>query len=92
YSPTMVSDGDEGMIVVWQDLRADGGDVYVQRITSDGIAQWETDGKVIANPALNQYWPRITADGAGGAVITWAGQTASFIEIRAQGITASGKL
>ncbi len=70
-----VSDGSGGAITAWQN---DNG-TYVQRIDSEGKLLWKKGGIQINNisntldpsgPPKTQF--TITADGAGGAIITWA--------------------
>jgi hypothetical protein len=47
----MVSDGQFGAIVLWIDQRADGGDLYAQRISGGGITMWP-------QPARPSWWLR----------------------------------
>ncbi len=92
-SAVTVSDREGGLIVSWQDDR-DGDnifDIYAQRINWAGAVQWTSDGVVICNSALNQYYPAITSDGAGGAIITWQDyRSTTSSDIYAQRINADG--
>ena len=69
----MVSDNAGGAIVTWQDLRADEGDIYAQRVLSTGTVDpaWPDSGRAISTAASQQVLPTIIADGSGGAVIAW---------------------
>jgi hypothetical protein len=69
----MISDGENGVIIVWQDDRnaLDGQDIYAQRISSKGKALWGKNGKKIIQFSGNQVDVAIVADGRNGAFITW---------------------
>lgn len=91
----IVSDGDGGAIITWEDDRwGDDVDIYAQRVDSKGTVQWSADGVVICWPDGDQRHPMITSDGSGGAIITWEddrnGATAS--DIYAQRIDHDGKV
>jgi hypothetical protein len=67
--------GARGAIVTWYDGRNGNWDIYAQHVTSvGGIAPgWVAGGvSICAEPSLNdQMYPKIAADGGGGAFITW---------------------
>jgi hypothetical protein len=103
----MISDGAGGAIIVWQDERSGPNtDIYAQRISASGVAMWRSDGVAISVAAGEQMYPRITSDGAGGAIIAWqdtrsggtvaqlAGQTTNTVagssDIYAQHINSAG--
>ncbi len=65
------SDGAGGAIIVWRDLRDDGGDIYAQKINSSGDVEWNGNGNTICDLTGTQSNPQICYDGAGGAIITW---------------------
>ena len=61
-----------GAIVVWRDFRGGAtSDIYAQRITAAGAADWTEDGKLICNAANNQEEPAIVEDSFGGAIMAW---------------------
>jgi len=67
----MVSDGEGGSIIVWQDLRNNLiPNIYAQRIDSSGTARWTTNGILIGS-IENSRHPKLINDGNGGAIITW---------------------
>jgi hypothetical protein len=71
-SPTIVSDGAGGAIITWQDYRsATSYDIYAQRVSAAGAAQWMANGAAICIATYDQTSPTIVSDGAGGAIITW---------------------
>ncbi len=70
--PVMVSDESGGAIIIWQDFRNDAtGDLYAQRIDSNGQALWSTNGVAICSAPNDQIYPVAISDGHGGAIIAW---------------------
>ena len=87
------SDGAGGAIIVWEDERADTGDIYAQRINSAGNVSWTPDGIAICTATDEQLTPRICSDGVGGAIITWADERNELdYDIYAQRIDSSGNV
>ncbi|MCX5801234.1 MAG: T9SS type A sorting domain-containing protein [Candidatus Eisenbacteria bacterium] len=75
FRPVMTSDGAGGAIVAWQDDRGGGSSshIYVQRVNASGVVQWAPDGVALCTATYEQSYPRITSDGAGGAIVAWHG-------------------
>jgi hypothetical protein len=90
--PVIASDGAGGAIVAWHDGRVAEPDIYAQRVNASGVPQWTANGVAICTAALNQYYPAIVSDGAGGAIIAWQDLRVAliFYDIFAQRINASG--
>lgn len=93
------TDGAGGLIAAWQDSRASnpptGVDLYAQRIGSDGVGQWVTDGKALTNAPGDQIaesslytssW--VAPDGAGGLYTVWTDRPNR--DVYAQHLDASG--
>ncbi|MDO9391673.1 MAG: T9SS type A sorting domain-containing protein [bacterium] len=90
-NPTIVSDGAGGAIITWYDARSGANDIYAQRISAAGVAQWTADGVAVCAAASSQYYPTIVSDGAGGAIITWQDyRSGTSNDIYAQRINALG--
>jgi len=70
-SPRIVTDGQGGAIVVWQDNRSGAYDIYAQHISSSGVCLWQTNGIGVCVANDDQQRPEIASDGSGGAVIVW---------------------
>ena len=71
---TIVADGAGGAIVTWQDnRRGTDSDIYAQRVLASGVVDpaWTANGTLLCNAANYRFSPRIVADGAGGAIVTW---------------------
>lgn len=72
----IVSDGDGGAIVAWQDERnslSTGVDVYAQRILSNNVYTWTVNGIPVATESYDEDQVSMDADGLGGAIIAWRG-------------------
>jgi hypothetical protein len=93
-NPSIANDGNGGYYIAWMKRRPGiyGTEIYAQHINANGIKQWPDTGVVICNAALNQYWPKVIADGSGGAIIAWQDQRSGFsnFDVYAQRITSSG--
>jgi FlgD Ig-like domain len=71
-SPDVTSDGANGCVVTWQDVRGLGAaDVYAQRISAGGVAQWTGNGVVVSNAANNQFNPGIAYANDGACIVAW---------------------
>ncbi|UOK43666.1 MULTISPECIES: T9SS type A sorting domain-containing protein [Flavobacterium] len=95
--PTIISDNNGGAIIVWSDERNSGTstdvyDIYAQRVNSNGIAQWETNGITICSSLNSQQNPVLISDGNGGAIIAWEDFRSSndSPDLYAQRINSSG--
>ncbi|UCF04092.1 MAG: T9SS type A sorting domain-containing protein [bacterium] len=68
----MVSDGAEGVLITWRiDQAATHGDIFAQKIDSNGNGLWSLGGVPVCTNDYVQLRPRIASDGAGGAIIVW---------------------
>jgi hypothetical protein len=90
-SPMITSDGAGGAIVTWIDFRSGNYDIYAQRINASGAPQWTPNGVGVCTIGGNQSYPAITADGTGGAIVTWQDLRSTFnYDIYAQRVNAAG--
>jgi hypothetical protein len=97
-------DGTGGVFIAWMDDRSGATvpfpqfenyyDIYATRIDSHGhIAQgWPLTGLPICTSPGRQMWPKITADGTGGAFIIWEPSGGQGTDIHAQHVLADGTL
>jgi hypothetical protein len=89
--PAMVSDGAGGAIVAWEDPRNGSYDIYVQRLSAAGIAQWAPNGVPLCIAADEQRHPVIATDGAGGAIVAWYDvRNGTHADIYVRRITTAG--
>ncbi len=90
-APLVVADGAGGAVIAWSDQRNGGNwDVYAQRVNSGAAAQWLGNGVALCTAALDQRWPAMVADGAGGAVVAWHDYRALDWDVYAQRVSGSG--
>ncbi|UCF78355.1 MAG: hypothetical protein JSW03_09690 [Candidatus Eiseniibacteriota bacterium] len=90
--PRIIRDSEGGAIITWQDYRSgDNSDIYAQRRDASGVRLWEVNGQAICTAAGQQEEPRLTSDGAGGAMIVWRDtRGANPYNVYAQRIEADG--
>ncbi len=89
--PRAVSDGQGGLIVVWQIYENFiNDDFYAQRIDPAGNKVWEANGVPICNAEGIQKNRTITSDGHGGVVAVWRDERDVFSDLYAQRIGADG--
>jgi len=84
------SDGGGGAIITWHDNRGADTDIYAQRVNSNGIVQWTTNGVTICITSDHQFEPQICSDGGGGAIITWHDYRGADTDIYAQRVNSNG--
>lgn len=92
----MIADGFGGAIISWQDSRRisfNEEDVYVQKISSTGQAEWQQNGIVVCNqPGNPTVLHSIASDGDGGAVISWQDNRNGNTDLYAQRVHRSGTI
>lgn len=86
----ITSDNAGGAIFTWVDTRNGTQDIYAQRVNSNGNLLWPVDGVMICEAASDQFSPRLTGDGSGGAIITWYDNRNGDNDIYAQRVDATG--
>ncbi len=89
----LVHIGSGETIVTWLDGRSDDSiDIYAQKLSAAGVAQWTSNGVVVCDAAGDQNNVRIVSNGSGGAFISWddARAGAADIDIYAQHIDSDG--
>jgi hypothetical protein len=72
--PLIVSDGQHGAIVVWEDRRHMATmheDQYMQRLSGASVALWGAGGVPLASSPDADLYPTLAADGSGGALCAW---------------------
>lgn len=94
YNPVIASDGANGAIITWYDVRNGNQDIFAQRINAAGSIQWPVNGVAVSTTPETQTVPAIISDGSGGAIITWQDQRngSGNNDVFAQKINASGAI
>ncbi len=93
-TPSVVTDGAGGAIVIWED-KTKGAlqtDVYGQRISDAGALMWGPAGVPVCTANNPQQFPRLISDGHNGAIAAWEDfrPNMSNVEIYASRILADG--
>jgi hypothetical protein len=78
-SPDILADGAFGAIVAWRDDRNGTGDVFAQRIDTQGQPLWLGGGIALAASAGNELFPTIISDLSPG-VVTLPGFIVSYFD------------
>lgn len=85
--------------VAWMDTRnesSSGGDIYVQKLSTDGAPAWTANGVVVTAAEGLQSFPSVIPDGSGGAIVAWLDRSETdFWEpwvVMAQRVGASGEI
>jgi hypothetical protein len=93
-NPNIIKDGSGGAIITWRDYRWDGsGDVYAQKINAAGTQQWNAyTAAAICTVTGSQYFPILTSDSSGGAIIAWWEYRSIDPDIYAQRVYNNGSL
>jgi hypothetical protein len=91
YYSSITADGAGGFYVAWTDGRADAGDIYLQRVTPDGIAPgWPEDGRALCAAPGAQSAPVVIADGEGGVLVAWEDRRDGGADVYVQRIARDG--
>jgi hypothetical protein len=91
-APQIICDGDGNAIVIWEDGRGGYTNIYAQKLDSGGSPLWEKQGVALSLSSGNSNFPRITDDGAGGAIVAWQDYRHGNADIFAQRITRQGSI
>ncbi len=81
---------DTTIIVSWSDRRNGDYDIYAQKLTTDGLPLWVSNGQVVCDTINLQGGGLLIADTEGGAIVCWLDERNGFKNIYAQRIDANG--
>ncbi|HHS14371.1 MAG TPA: T9SS type A sorting domain-containing protein [bacterium] len=85
----IISDGQGGVVAVWQDYRNLEYDIYAQRIDSSGTALWSADGIEICTYSDHQLSPVITQSDT-LFIIAWQDNRNGNSDVYAQALSSEG--
>ncbi len=89
FEQDVISDGNGGFIVAWRDGNTFSYRIHVQRVNALGVKLWAPGGVVLTNVS-EQGVPKLVADGAGGAIVTWHDLRNGYYDIYAQRVNGAG--
>jgi hypothetical protein len=67
----IVSDGEQGAIICWQDKRSGNYDIYAQHLDSLGNVLWDTNGMPVCTAVNGQQDPGMISSDSNTAIICW---------------------
>lgn len=92
-NPKLESDGQNGVIIAWQDKRNGVDyDIYAQRLNVAGLAQWTANGVVICNALGSQSAIDMTTDMVNGAIISWKDVRTGLYSVYANKVSPTGTI
>ena len=85
---------EDNFTVIWADERNGGGflerDLYIQKINSSGIHQWDVNGTVISNDLGIQLYPEQSLYNESNLYILWQNETGSDADLYFQKFNETG--
>ncbi|MFX1237054.1 MAG: hypothetical protein ACFFAS_06895 [Promethearchaeota archaeon] len=90
---SITNDGAGGAIIAWRDSRSGSDyDIYAQRLMSSGTVAtgWLPNGSPVCIASLDQDYPELCSDGAGGAIICWTDRRNGGYDIYSQHMSSTG--
>jgi hypothetical protein len=88
---TLISDGQGGSIISWNDNRSGIYNVYLQRLDENGNEMWTPGGLRLTSLNVWNYYPALISDGEGGVIVAWMDQrNMTDYDIYAQRIDIDG--
>jgi hypothetical protein len=87
----IISDGAGGAVIAWEDTRGSSPDIYIQRLSANGVAQWTNDGVAVCTAFFTQEYVKMVTDGSGGAILSWEDTRNGEFDIYGSLIDASGQ-
>lgn len=91
-NPRLASDSQGGAIVTWTETRnsPSADDIYAHRVDADGNTLWAEDGIAVCTVTNSQYYPEISSDSGGGAVLAWQDNRTGTGDVYAQKLDGNG--
>jgi hypothetical protein len=90
-SPAVGSDGDGGLIVVWQHSSGTNANIFGQHLDRSGTLLWGSFGLALCNAATAQQAPVVVSDGTrGGGIVVWQDARNGNQDIYAQRVNGAG--
>lgn len=85
-----IPDGAGGVVMTWVDRRGIDYNIYAQRLSAGGTAQWTANGIALCADNMDQINPAIVPDGFGGAIVAWSDYRNGLPDIYANRVSAGG--
>ncbi len=92
YYPQIAGDDAGNAAVVWQDNRYGlDYDIFIQKVSSEGLPQWTTDGVLVCNASGHQYNPQIVHDSFDDYLVVWQDRRKGDFDIYVQKFNSLGQ-
>jgi hypothetical protein len=88
--PALVSDGNNGFLIVWTDGRGSYYNIFAQHVDANGSMLWANNGIAVAPALKTQTESQVVSDGAGGVLVIW--KQGNGNDIYAQRLSGSGQV
>jgi hypothetical protein len=85
-TPSIVSDGEDGVVIAWEDTQSGAADLYAQRLDPNGLAYWTSGGVAITTAPSFQSDMVMTSDTSGAVLVAWTDYRSGLSNIYAQRI------
>jgi predicted lipoprotein with Yx(FWY)xxD motif len=93
HKPSVLPDGSGGAFISYEDLRSFSDDIYIQRINSSGIMQWQANGIPVCTAPFYQSDQFMLPDNNGGVYVIWRDERISGLsKVYAQHVSADGTM
>jgi hypothetical protein len=92
WYPQIVSDGQNGVVICWDDKRSGYYDVYAQRMDGAGNYLWQMNGIAVSAAPENQEYSQIAMCGKDSFILTWQDYRNGNADIYAQKIDLTGRV
>lgn len=92
--PRIISDNDEGAIIVWRGVDTGNSDIYIQRVDSSGAVQWTAGGLQVSTSGdaiLEENSNSIVSNGNEGAIVVFQESPGANSDVYAQHINGLGQ-
>jgi hypothetical protein len=91
-NPRIISDGEGGVFLAWEDGRKGFYDIYTQKIGPSGTASWPPHGLAICTAANQQYSPVMALCSSSTLVMAWTDRRSGNYQVYMQFLDMSGTI
>ncbi|MCF2499936.1 T9SS type A sorting domain-containing protein [Dyadobacter chenhuakuii] len=91
-NPSLISNGEGGAIIAWEDSRGARTNTYIQSVNGDGSMKWAVNGIRVIDDVSIQTSPRLVSDERNGAILTWQDNRKNEYNVYVQRINGDGQM
>ncbi|MFH0920718.1 MAG: T9SS type A sorting domain-containing protein [Fibrobacterota bacterium] len=71
YDLSMVTDGANGAIISWREMRGSYYYIYAQRVDVSGNILWASNGRAVSTTSISSYSPKLIPSSSNSAIVAW---------------------